>query len=557
MFHFFAAVLVAMLFTAPGIAQTPAGLERRIAENLAAYAARALAPLTLQVTTDARRKASAMIGAEGGVVTLQTDTATFTLEIPEDALFFPANVSLTAVTRIEGLGPEAKGVLAVEIGPAGLPIAGPAMLKVQPKGDELGISKEFFPFGFSAGGRNAHYGFFGRDDDGTVSVAVAHFSGFGFGLGVAKSSALGQVKIQTQPPDPNKTAQKAAEISDSQNGLWEAVSKSLSGDTEVASGETLTEKIKNAIMGGATPGGTVNPGGTLGTSLGCGGIEAEITNVNIWRKTYNPKKAATPKPRIEEALLQKIIQCARPPIEACFDKGDPWPLAKFLKTVRSYVPDPEDLPGLARVVPWLELQFRNCARYDFYMKTDSNVSERTADMKIHHAVGLPVVLDLTKVSNGGTDVYVVKGKGEITAREFRCKVRGASCKSDDSNIDTEAEFQITFADLPFDGSGTGNPTTFKPLVTPPFAPMKGTVSAQGMAFPIELEMINSFWECNFARFKEKGGYRFDPWKTGTYPELYVYDPPRADKACGGRAKMSTKIGLRFRHTPTGFPQFSP
>jgi hypothetical protein len=236
-------------------------------------------PLDLQIRTNERASVRQTIGAAGGSITLDTADARFTLEIPPDHLFFPAEITLTPITTITGLGPNQR-VNAVRIGPAGIPLAAPVWLTVAPKRPDA-LANGHFGFGFSSGGQNAHYAERIREGD-SVHVLVTHFSGFGMGFGGWTNMVLNQTVPRRPAPDAAEVERRARAQAREQQAIQDAINAGLAGDSQpgpVDFGET----IKSWLGGASGDRGTTGrgPSGLLDlTNPTCASIERTITTSN-------------------------------------------------------------------------------------------------------------------------------------------------------------------------------------------------------------------------------------------------------------------------------------
>jgi hypothetical protein len=561
MIRFFALAVALLAWISPSRAFTEAERLDRFAAAWAAYEAMPAKPLTLAIEPAAAPASSATIGAAGGTVSLETAEALYTLTIPEDALFYPVEITLTPIARVGGLGAEANDALAVDIGPSGLPLADSAWLRIAPKSAEA-LGHAFFPFGFSANGTNAHYALFRRGDGGVVEVMVSHFSGFGLGLGAAATQALGQSKPKLPPPDSPRTARDAAAAAEQQNGLYGSAADALAGDTEVKSSGGIGDVIMGILGLGAGEGGPADPARQIPAGSECHRIEQLIVNVNAMRKDFFAGKEKTPRTRLTAEQWQDIKRCAEPPAKKCYGQGDPWPMVHYLKAVRAYRPDPDDAAVYTAVVKWLEGEIAKCARYQFTMSTLSKVAESTASFLLGHRAVLPVAIDLAKAEKGSPDIFIGKGPGTVESSVMECKVKGVKCTVTGTTIRIGAEIEVTLKDLPMPGAApigaVGVVTSdFDPLVKPPEVDMATVITAKGGSIPIEFEMVNAFWRCNFDKEfnKKAGGFRFGAWDSGTYPVIAQRDLPERSKACGGKRDMKTKLSLTFKHTPNG--SFTP
>ena len=546
----------ALMFCASAFAQTDEDVSRRMDEALARYQARPPAPLNLDVETGQGKPSKAVIGVAGGSVSLETDEAVYTLAIPEDALYFRKEISLTPIKTVKGLGEEAKGVLAVKIEPSSLPIAAPAWLTIKPKHADL-FDQAFFPFGFSGDGSNAHYSFVRREAEGAVAVMVPHFSGFGTGLGTASTQALSQSKLGLEPPDASRTARDAAAIGEETHGLWESAADALAGDPGAPTIGNPVDAITRAITRKLSEPPAPPPGKPLPDG-GCGRIENMISMLNVKRAAYPASEPQELKIKLEPSQWDAIKACAKPPADICYKTGNPWPLVAYLKALRAYRPDASEQAEFRKVEGWLESLLSSCARYQLMMQTESAVKEKTGTISLMHHAELMVYIDLATIDGASKEVYVGKGSGTATNIVFECKVKGAKCAAIRTNVENDARIEIDLGELPFDGGyipGAGEAAirVFNPALMPAFVRLATKVSAKGISIPIEFEMVYSFWRCNFADefIDNEKGFRFGVWDEGTYPVLFKLNPPKRSKTCKTRRPLETDLKFEFYHRPLG------
>ncbi len=536
-------------------AGVPDELARRYREALAAYEARPANPLDVTIETGKGKPARAVIGAAGGEVRLETKEAVFTLRLPEDALFYPEAITLVPVTKVDGLGEEATGVLAVKIEPSGLPLAGPGWLNIRPKQKDV-FEQAVFPFGFSGDGRNAHYSLLRPEEDGSVSVMVTHFSGFGTGLGTAATQALSQSKPALPPPDANKTARDAAAIGQETHGLWGAAADATAGEGDVKSGFSLTAFITGLISGAS---GDEKPVTIRQIDVShCVPLSGMISYLNTKRAAYPATAPQDQKPKLQPSDWDIIKACAKPPADTCFSTGNPWPLAAYLKELRAYRPDPEEAAEFRRVEAWLEGLLKSCARYVAGVTTKSEVEDKNAILRFIHASSIVVTIDLARLDGKSRDVFTGSDKGQVVSALMRCNMKGVNCKVESTSVLEPAQMQVDLADLPFDtnmvpGVGGTKTGTFDPAIMPAQAFLDAVIKAKGMGVPIQYEMVGSFWRCNFKKeyMGPETGFRFGAWSKGSYPMLYEFKPGRRSAKCEGRRALGAELLLEFEHIPDG------
>jgi hypothetical protein len=540
-----AAVLVCLASHA--WAQMSSAQMERLRAAYRAELARPENPLDLKVMLDAGLTAKKTIGAAGGSLTLSTPKADYVLEIPPDALLYPEEVTLTAVAAVEGLGPETKGILSVQVGPAGLPLAGHGWLTIKPK-DPAAFASGLYAFGFSKDGANAHYALRTPVKDGAVEVSVSHFSGFGAGMGAAASSALAQTKPRLAPANANQTAKDAAKISQDQHTITNAANDALTGDTDAKSDANFFDSVK-ALLGANTGTNEGPGGGGLPTGRGCN-VEAEIKFVNDARKVYDkaPSKMKVPRPSLAPSQWDSIKSCAKPPAEKCFKEGDPWPLAKYLQTVRTYKPEASEAAVFSAVVAGLEDNLKRCAKFEVTMKSLSKVGDKNVDWELEYEATFPVTLDLAKTGGVAADLVTVPGKGTIKKTKFVCRVPGATCEATGANVSDDSSIVVSLGDLPSDSNP--NPK-FDPVFTSPVVNLTGSTSAQGVKFPMDIEIANSSWVCVLGANKSGKGYRFSGWTDGLYPELFKLKLTKSKKCPGLSQPFTIELDGKLLHKPDG------
>jgi hypothetical protein len=112
-------------------------------------------PARIRPRLDDARAAAANVGRGGGTLSATgADGTRFTLAIPAGALLDPANVTLTPVASAGRLPMGARGLKAVEIGPAGLDLLKPASLAIVPP--KRVARSRLTGVGFDNGGRQFH-----------------------------------------------------------------------------------------------------------------------------------------------------------------------------------------------------------------------------------------------------------------------------------------------------------------------------------------------------------------------------------------------------------------
>lgn len=145
-------------------------------------------PARVRPKLDASRIATADIGRAGGAVTATgVDGTRFTLTLPAGALLDPTAVSLTPLTSAGKLPMGARGLRAVEIGPAGRDLLKPATLAIAPP--TLPGKAVLTAFGFDAGGKQFHLTPVSRSGT-EATVRVFELQGIGIGSAAAGARYL-------------------------------------------------------------------------------------------------------------------------------------------------------------------------------------------------------------------------------------------------------------------------------------------------------------------------------------------------------------------------------
>lgn len=130
-------------------------------------------PRNVSIATDGARTASEQIGPSGGsVAATGEDGSTYTIDFPPNSLLTTERISLTPITRVEGLDLPGR-LLGVQFEPSGTQLHEAAVLTIQP-GDVAGSHAVAYAFGGE--GRELHrYPF--SEEDGAFVVHILHFSG--------------------------------------------------------------------------------------------------------------------------------------------------------------------------------------------------------------------------------------------------------------------------------------------------------------------------------------------------------------------------------------------
>lgn len=538
----------------PAFAETPPAVRERMAREWEAYWAEPDKPLDLAVRADRARAVRAAIGSAGGRLVLDTPDARFTLTIPEDHLFYPAEISLTPVVGITGLG-EVPRTLAVEIGPSGLALAAPVWLHVAPK-HAGALDRGFFAFGFGAGGRDAHFAWRIREGDG-VAVSVSHFSGFGLGAGALTNMALAQSKPRAASPNATQTQKKAAEISRDDQAVGRAINKALAGEEQTADVD-LVETVKSFFGGGASPGGGTGRGAIQTPGTDCLNIEKEIENINVQTGRDEKNTRAIPRDAIAEVQWANWRRCAERPARICYDTGNPWPLVRYLKSIRLLKPRPDEAAQFAALVAWIEGELKKCAAYELRVKTNSRAVSSNVQISSATTATLKVALALAS-DEKGKDRFLAEDRGRVVEANASC--RGASCQVGNTRVEESASMVLTLGDLPFDSDNRPpSAAGFTPLVEPAFVHLDTKITApRGPSMTIPFETNYAFWRCHYlaefvpgtaGRSGSPGLFRLKGWTSGAYPVLFRLARPVADKSCDG-TPIGLGVELEFVHKPSG------
>lgn len=140
-------------------------------------------PVSLRVSTDSRSASTATISPNGGTVRASASDGTrFTLVIPKDALYQATAITLTPVTRADGL-PFSGGLVAgVQMAPEGLRLSQPATLTIEPAGVATPAGMQIVGFGYHQEGSNLYLSPMEARGN-VVSFSIWHFSGSGIANG--------------------------------------------------------------------------------------------------------------------------------------------------------------------------------------------------------------------------------------------------------------------------------------------------------------------------------------------------------------------------------------
>jgi hypothetical protein len=547
--HVFLACIALVLSAAlPFAARADDATEAKIEAWLAAYDALPPNPVTLTVTADAAKTVKATIGVKGGTLALETPEAFYELEIPEGAFLYPVEVTMAPLQRVEGLGEKVTGVLGVKLGPDGMELWDSAWLAVRPKAG--GTLTGFFPFAFFGDGQTPHYGNFVRAEDGSIFLQVTHFSGYGAALGTVTSEVLNQAK-----PDPEAFGW---EFGNALRQLWSAVIDAIAGETTVTTtGETVEDVINRRTGESLKKGGAARKrlDGQWSKAATCDRVERTFDFVNGVNagidkaRKNNPKSAAAQREKIglEAAQWQHLVDCAKPPLAACFDTGNPKPLVAYIKIMRVYRTDlPEDQARMGAILEWLDGNLTACAAYE--MVIDSQVDIDLEIVRWTSGINFAIHLKLDLKS----DTIVASGTAKALSTTFKCDPdSGATCTVENFTVTDQPQVKLSLADLPFfDPKGSLDPAQFKPKLAIGFAVVNTKVAMEGGTFALPFEVVFSLWWCHFkAEYSEKTHeFSLKDWKAGTYPKLFVLERPPQTKTC---EDVPSKLGFLadFRHTP--------
>jgi hypothetical protein len=139
-------------------------------------------PLSLGIAVDESLAVSSVLSYEGGTLTATgADETTYTLEIPEGALYAPTQIRMTPVASVGGL-PFGEGVTyAVQLEPDGLHLSDVAILTITPP-DAIPVEEQVF-FGYR--GEDNEFAFaLPVADSSALQIMITHFSGYGVDKGL-------------------------------------------------------------------------------------------------------------------------------------------------------------------------------------------------------------------------------------------------------------------------------------------------------------------------------------------------------------------------------------
>lgn len=155
--------------------------------------------LNVNVKLDAGHAATQHIPVEGDTLRASAaDGTRYTLTLPKDALLKEVTVTMTPVSRVDGLHLSGKTVAAVHLAPEGLGLFKPATLLVEP-GTPVPL-KEQISFAFEGSGQKLHLYPLTKDPK-IVAFDIMHFSGYGMGQGSAADAQSLSSVSQGSPED--------------------------------------------------------------------------------------------------------------------------------------------------------------------------------------------------------------------------------------------------------------------------------------------------------------------------------------------------------------------
>ena len=147
-------------------------------------------PVSIQPELDTDSAVSQMITQTGGVLTtLGNGGVVYTLTFPANALTEAAEITMTPVKALDGLDFVSQYLAGVQLEPSGLVFAKPATLRIQlPEAVNESSGDELISLGWQGTGNNLHMQP-ARNENGTLTYAITHFSGVGAAKGNATQAA--------------------------------------------------------------------------------------------------------------------------------------------------------------------------------------------------------------------------------------------------------------------------------------------------------------------------------------------------------------------------------
>lgn len=135
-------------------------------------------PVNVTVELNEDETTSAVIPPEGGELTLTSaDGSVYTLEVPAGALLADTEISMTAISSLEG-GPVESNVYGVQLEPSGLVFNELLTLTIQPAA-EIPLEEQFM-FKYEGNGEDLHHALVDPDSS-EIKISLLDFSGGGVG----------------------------------------------------------------------------------------------------------------------------------------------------------------------------------------------------------------------------------------------------------------------------------------------------------------------------------------------------------------------------------------
>jgi len=137
-------------------------------------------PIRVTATLDQARAVQQVVGLTGGTISATADDGTvFTLSIPARSLSQPTRITMTPVTRLDGLPFGDGSEVTVDLQPSGLVFTGPATLSIAPA-TPIPPGEQIL-YGYSDGRLALAEPVSGVDG---IAIVVSHFSGYGAAKGL-------------------------------------------------------------------------------------------------------------------------------------------------------------------------------------------------------------------------------------------------------------------------------------------------------------------------------------------------------------------------------------
>jgi hypothetical protein len=138
-------------------------------------------PVTVTTTVDQSRAASALIGPAGGTLTATgADGSRYVLEVPEDALVFETEITMTPIQSMDGLPLENGLAAGVQLEPEGTSFYDFVTLTIEP-GEGIPVEQQL-PIGSSGETGAVHIPLIDSDRD-AIRLLLVHFSSAGVSKG--------------------------------------------------------------------------------------------------------------------------------------------------------------------------------------------------------------------------------------------------------------------------------------------------------------------------------------------------------------------------------------